>query len=189
MKTSMGQSLRVFFIQCVKFSLTCAVFLPTLSLAAVYMGTSAVPTESQVQSVQQNLIPPFVETKTVTTASVVRQEVVQENCEPYSGKGPMPPNACAAPVDPRYTATTLAEPIKVKVNDGSLKSNIERIMREAGWETTVWKVSFDYKWVGNVTITANDIQGVITKLLEPYPLQAVFYNANHVVAISPRRNT
>ena len=189
METSMERDLKVFFTQCLKLCLVSVACLPVIAFAAVYMGTSAVPTESQVTSVQKNLTPPFGETRSVTTASVVRQEVIQENCEPYTGKGPMPPNACAAPVDPRYTTANVGKPIVVQVNEGSLKSNIERIMKEAGWEVTIWKVPFDYKWIGNVTITANDVQGIITKLIEPYPLQAVFYNANHVVAISPRRNT
>lgn len=106
-----------------------------------------------------------------------------QGCEPYSGKGPMPAMPCPGIAPPEVFA-----PVVVTVREGSLKENIDRIVKQAGWGKTIWKPPFDYNWVGNVTISANDIQGILTKLLEPYPLQAVFYEANHVVAIVPRRN-
>ena len=152
----------------------------SVAQAGITMGSSAVPSASSVQVVQQNIAPPFVGQTTV--------DITQKNCVPYSGKGPTPPNPCPVSVTETVTVTHI-EPICVDVHSGSLKQNVTRIVKEAGWETAVWKMPYDYKWVGDVQITANDIQGVLTKLLEGYPVQAVFYNANHVVAFTPRRNT
>lgn len=150
----------------------------TASQAGIYMGTGS---EVPLVEAPSTLAPPD------TTAPYLNAEAipVPQNCEPFTGKGPMPPNACPGELElPIY-----GKPIVVTVHEGSLKDNVERIVRQAGWNELVWKPQYDYHWVGNVTITASDVQGVMTKLLEPYPLQAVFYSANHVVAVMPRRNT
>lgn len=146
----------------------------------VYMGTASnmpqeyTTSDSSVASLQEV---PYVD-------APAAQGLLQ-GCEPYSGKGPMPATPCPGMA---LTPPEAYNPLVVTVREGSLKENIERIVKQAGWGTPVWKPPFDYNWVGNVTISANDIQGILTKLLEPYPLQAVFYEANHVVAIVPRRN-
>lgn len=171
----------------IKWGILSLGLIPSLSVfAAISMGTDAIPYGSQPEIIQQTIVPPFAESIATTTV-----DITQRDCVPYTGKGPTPPNPCPIVGQESITTTTVtqfAEPLVVEVHQGSLKNNIERIVREGGWETTIWKMPYDFNWIGNVTITANDIQAALTKLLEGYPVQAVFYNANRVVAILPRRN-
>lgn len=67
---------------------------------------------------------------------------------------------------------------------GSLKENIERIMRRYNWKV-VWKAPFDYNFDGKVT--GSSLPNVIQKLLQPFPLQAVMYMSNRTVAVVPRQ--
>lgn len=76
--------------------------------------------------------------------------------------------------------------ITVYVKPGLLSDNIERIARENGWNRVIWNSSKNFNWVGYTKISARDLQGVMTKLLKTYPLQAVFYRGNRVLAIEPR---
>lgn len=174
----------------IKFAaLGLGILLPFFGYAAISMGSDVVPYGSSPEIVQQTIVPPFSES--VVASSTTTVDITQRDCVPYTGKGPTPPNPCPVPVEETVTTTTVtefAEPIMVQVHTGSLKANVERIVRESGWNTTIWKMPYDYNWIGDVAITANDIQGALTKLLEGYPVQAIFYNANHVVAIVPRRN-
>ncbi len=80
-----------------------------------------------------------------------------------------------------------ASVVTVEIYDGSLKGNIERIVKLDNWHKVIWKLPYDYKWVGDTEITADSIEGVVTQLLEHYPLQAVFYKANNVVTVLPRK--
>lgn len=176
----------------VKFATSClALLLPILAQASISMGADVVPYGSEPEVIQQTIVPPFSQSVAPAGPVTTTVDITQRDCVPYVGKGPTPPNPCPIPVEETVTTTTVtqfAEPIMVEVHTGSLKANVERIVRECGWETTIWKMPYDYNWIGDVTITANDVQGALTKLLEGYPVQAVFYNANHVVAIVPRRN-
>mgnify|MGYP007059540172 CR=1 FL=1 len=74
----------------------------------------------------------------------------------------------------------------VTVYEGSLKANVERIVRAGRWKKLVWKLPYDYQWVGKTEFTGDSVEGVIGQLLKHYPLQAVFYKANQVVEIVPR---
>ena len=152
----------------------------TSVFAGIYMGTTEV-VETDVQLSPHGLVPPMP-----MAPYANNYDPIQLPCQQYSGKGPMPPHACTAPYN--YQLNT-PQPIVVKVVEGSLKSNIERIVDIAGWGKPIWNMDYDFKWVGNVTITGRDIQSVLSKLLDPYPLQAKFYESNHIVAIYPRRNT
>ncbi len=67
---------------------------------------------------------------------------------------------------------------------GSLKENIERIMKRYHWRV-VWKAPYDYNFDGRVT--GSSLPNVIQKLLQPFPLQAVMYMSNRTVAIVPRQ--
>lgn len=69
---------------------------------------------------------------------------------------------------------------------GSLKDNIERIMRRYHWKV-VWKAPYDYNFDGRVTGTS--LPNVIEKLFQPFPLQAVMYMANRTITVLPRRKT
>src|SRR3990167_11374597 len=55
---------------------------------------------------------------------------------------------------------------------GSLKDNLERILKRYHWRV-VWKAPFDYNFDGKVT--GSTLPNVVQKLLQPFPLQAVMY--------------
>lgn len=74
-------------------------------------------------------------------------------------------------------------PIYAVSISGSLKDNIEHIMRRYHWRV-VWKAPYDYNFDGKVT--GSSLPNVIQKLLQPFPLQAVMYMSNRTVAIVPR---
>jgi len=69
---------------------------------------------------------------------------------------------------------------------GSLKMNVQRIAAQHGWPRVVWTLPEDYRWVGKTRIKAQGIKNVLAKLLTNYPLQAQFYEGNHVVVIVAR---
>ncbi len=79
----------------------------------------------------------------------------------------------------------------VVVHKGSLEKNVERIVRLShdGWRQVIWKLPYDYNWVGTARFRGKDLQEVLSKLLAPYPVQAVFYEKNHIVAIVRRRRS
>lgn len=72
------------------------------------------------------------------------------------------------------------------IYNGSLKRNVERIVRVSRWGKVEWALPYDYRWVGTSKITGDSVQDVLQKLLAGYPLQAVFYEQNHVIHIQPR---
>ena len=69
---------------------------------------------------------------------------------------------------------------------GSIKNNVERIAAQFGWPQVVWNTKFDYRWVGKTEIHGNNLQGILDQLLAGYPLQAILYEGNHILAIYPR---
>lgn len=72
------------------------------------------------------------------------------------------------------------------VRSGSLKRNVEHIVRQAHWGQVVWSLPYDYRWVGVSHIQGRSVQAVLGKLLANYPVQAVFYQQNRVVQIKAR---
>ncbi len=70
--------------------------------------------------------------------------------------------------------------------DGSLKANIFRLAKQYHWPRVVWNSDVDYHWVGNVQILNQDLPSIFRQILQNYPLQAVFYEGNHVIVINPR---
>jgi hypothetical protein len=74
----------------------------------------------------------------------------------------------------------------VSLRSGSLRHNLSRIAKLYGWKKLVWLPSSDYQWVGRVTIREHDVYALFTRVLQEYPLQAVFYKGNHVLVIRPR---
>ena len=74
----------------------------------------------------------------------------------------------------------------VKMVPGSLKQNVVRIGHQYGWQTVVWNVADDYVWVGYATIRGNSLADIMQRILVDYPVQAQFYQGNHVLAIVPR---
>jgi len=69
---------------------------------------------------------------------------------------------------------------------GSLKENITHLAKQSGWPVVVWQPTFDYKWVGETRFPAENLKEILNDVLRDYPLQAVFYEGNHVLVISPR---
>jgi len=69
---------------------------------------------------------------------------------------------------------------------GSLKKNVTRLANEFGWKHVVWNAKYDYQWIGTTRITANSLNEILNRILKRYPLQAVFYQGNHILAIEPR---
>lgn len=69
---------------------------------------------------------------------------------------------------------------------GSLKANITQIAKECGWREVVWLPQYDYQWVGQARLSADNIREILAKVLHDFPLQATFYEGNHVLVISPR---
>ena len=72
------------------------------------------------------------------------------------------------------------------VYSGSLKENLSRIAKNYGWKEVVWLVDSDYQWVGQVTMQEKNVYSLLTRILKNYPLQAIFYEGNHVLVITPR---
>lgn len=98
------------------------------------------------------------------------------------GKGPLVAMPC-----PSANAVLGERPVIYPLHTGSLKANVAQMIKESGWGTLVWNVPNDYRWMGNISITATSIQGALDQLLAPYPVQAVFYDTNHIIDIEPRR--
>ncbi len=88
------------------------------------------------------------------------------------------------PYPSEYSNLGRAAPVYAVSISGSLKDNIERIMRRYHWRV-VWKAPFDYNFDGRVT--GSSLPNVIQKLLQPFPLQAVMYMSNRTVAVVPRQ--
>lgn len=91
-------------------------------------------------------------------------------------------------VEPKATKTDVkVKPmISIEVYPGSLKENIERIAGHSGWHQVVWDAPQDFLWVGKAKIQGENLSSILNQLLADYPLQAIFYQGNHVLYIHPR---
>lgn len=74
----------------------------------------------------------------------------------------------------------------ITLYSGSLKENLSRIAKHYGWKKVVWLVDSDYQWVGQVTVQEPTLYSLLMRVLQNYPLQATFYEGNHVLVITPR---
>lgn len=70
---------------------------------------------------------------------------------------------------------------------GALRAQLTAIAHQWGWSQVVWQVGHDYQWYGHVQFKSNTVYALFSKLLAPYPIQAVFYQGNHVLVFVPRR--
>ena len=88
------------------------------------------------------------------------------------------------------STTTAVDPSSfnytVTLTRGSLKATIIRLAKQFGWKIVVWHVPNDYTWVGNVTVHGKDLPDIFNQILTNYPVQAVFYQGNHVLLVIPR---
>jgi len=87
---------------------------------------------------------------------------------------------------PRHTTVKPTYKVSTTLYPGSLKNNITRIAAYYGWKNVVWSAPDDYNWVGTTRVRAANLQGILRKVLKDFPLQAVFYEGNHVLVITPR---
>lgn len=76
--------------------------------------------------------------------------------------------------------------IVIMLYPGSLKDNLQRAAKNYGWPDMVWTINHDYRWYGVARVTAKNLAQALSKILYQYPLQAVFYRGNHVLAIQAR---
>jgi hypothetical protein len=76
-------------------------------------------------------------------------------------------------------------PMSVTAYPGSLRNNIAHIAGRCGWQT-VWNPPYDYRWYGKTRISGMDLNDVFRKMLVNYPVQAIFYRGNRILAIEPR---
>ena len=127
---------------------------------------------------------------TVTPASVI---IPAKEPVPSAGVIDMPavilPGAAAVPTSTAMVTKHTVKPKSlagVEMYPGSLKENIERIAAHYGWHQVVWDASQDFLWVGRAHIQGEDLTEVLRKLLADYPLQAIFYQGNHVLYIHQR---
>ncbi len=69
---------------------------------------------------------------------------------------------------------------------GSLRSNLKRLAADYGWHDMVWLPTHDYQWHGTVKVTGRSFDDVLTNVLKDYPLQAQFYDGNHILVVAER---
>ena len=69
---------------------------------------------------------------------------------------------------------------------GSLRMNIIQNARRFGWRRVIWTATNDYRWVSYTRVKSRSLQGILRKVLMGYPVQAIFYQGNHVLVIKPR---
>jgi|GEM_PF-1851054 len=69
---------------------------------------------------------------------------------------------------------------------GSLRENLKRLAASYGWKDVVWLPQNDYQWHGRVTLQGKSLDRVLTQVLKRYPLQAQFYDGNHILVVAPR---
>ncbi len=75
---------------------------------------------------------------------------------------------------------------QVVFTPGSLRTNVERVARKFQWNRVIWNSPNDYRWVTYTKIRRDNLQDILRIVLVDYPIQAVFYEGNHVLVIQPR---
>lgn len=106
------------------------------------------------------------------------------NCiPPQCAPAPIPLPHIVPPHQPTYPNQGV---LSATLLPGSIKTNVERIAAQYGWPHVVWNDAYDYNWVGETEIRANSFSGLLSQILRNYPLQAVLYHGNHILAIYPR---
>jgi hypothetical protein len=98
-----------------------------------------------------------------------------------------PPPPAVLPVIYPKNVIVRQKPLQsIGVYPGSLRENVERISAHYGWRQVIWDAPQDFRWVGFAQIQGDTLADVLRQLLNDYPLQAVFYQGNHVLYIHPR---
>ncbi len=180
--------------------------MSTMATAGIYMGTSSqVPHHYTPQPTTSTMLPPasatyvppkgsgrVVHPPMTVTAKPPRPSMLPKQkmlpkptITATCGKGDCTPPLPKAPV--RVVHAPVHHDLRVNLYTGSLKNNVESIVRRSHWGRVIWTLPYDFKWVGNINMTGPDAMSILAQLLKPYPVQAVFYDKNHVVAIVARR--
>lgn len=115
-------------------------------------------------------------------ASVPREPFFQAGTERKTALAPAVNRHTRYPNE--YANYGSTAPVYAVSISGSLKDNIERIMKRYNWKV-VWKAPYDYNFDGKVT--GSSLPNVIQRLLQPFPLQAVMYMSNRTLAVVPRQ--
>lgn len=76
--------------------------------------------------------------------------------------------------------------ISVKMYAGSMQANVTRLAHYFGWQHVKWLPQVDYNWTGTTTMHAANFPTLLGVVLNHYPLQAQFYQGNHVLVITAR---
>lgn len=74
------------------------------------------------------------------------------------------------------------------IKKGSLKENIERIAKEAGWNKVDWKVGVDYHIAEPFAIVGSDVPAVIVEALEGFPVYTGFDLTGKNISIGQMAN-
>lgn len=83
-----------------------------------------------------------------------------------------------------YERNTVFE--QVIFTPGSLKTNIERVAHKFHWNKVIWRSPNDYRWAAYTKIRGDNLKDILRIVLVNYPLQAMFFEGNHVLVIQPR---
>lgn len=75
----------------------------------------------------------------------------------------------------------------VTLHAGPLRPQLQDIAQQWGWSDMIWELPADYAWHGTTVFTAPTLPALCEQVLAPYPIQAVFYQGNHVLVFTPRR--
>ena len=126
----------------------------------------------------------WADSSDILPPEVAHTQTSQHIDDPKTSKKPLVPYLCLK--TPRHTTQLSQTKASSTLYPGSLKANISRISAYYGWKDTVWVASVDYNWVGTTSVKAANLQGILRKILNDYPLQALFYEGNHVLVIAPR---
>jgi len=163
-------------------------------------GAPQVHGASSLPKTRSNLQPVFL----TGSDAVVRFEASRYHSEESASPGMQDPNSGAAFA--RATGAALTEPPAVttaedpllksdaagqgvwqfKVNGPSLRYNLERLAREAGWTRLVWKSTNDYRVSDGLVFRGADALAVVRQILDRYPLRLEFYEMNQVGVVVPR---
>ncbi len=186
--------------------LTCGV-APNGNMMVASTSTAVKPVTPVVQTPLVKPITPVLQTPAVKPITPVVQTPAVKPATTASAssnaslKPPLPltsptkdvastqtPLAHLATATPVVKAKPAPKPLfQTTALPGSLKGNVERMVAQSHWGTVVWNLPVDYNWQGTMPISAPDIQGALQQLLAQYPVQAVFYDENHIVSVEPRR--
>jgi hypothetical protein len=97
------------------------------------------------------------------------------------------PPTVMKPDDPLLKSAAASEGLwQFKVSGPSLRYNLERLARDAGWSRLVWKSPEDYRVSEGLVFRGADALAVTRQMLDRYPVRLEFYELNQVGVIVPR---